>query len=115
MVGKSRSKASRVFGLSGGTIRRWGGGTLAGQGGKCALQPPRKVATATISSVEFVLQVTLYLLLSGDGGIQRRSGGFCGACALEVPLCLDLSRPGPVAALVGPLVSNPPEAGQRER
>ena len=75
MVGKSCSKASLVFGLSGGTIRRWGGGTLAGQGGKCALQPPRKVATATISSVEFVLQVTLYLLLSGDGGIQRRSGG----------------------------------------
>ncbi len=67
MVGKSRSKASRVAGLSGGTIRRGGIGTGLGHagGGKGVAQPASKVATAAIGSVQFLGESTLYLLMPG--------------------------------------------------
>jgi len=64
--GNSLSKSSRVAGLSGGTIRR-AGGTGLGQpcGGEGVAQPPSKVAPAAIGSIQFPLQPTLHLLMTG--------------------------------------------------
>ena len=58
-----RKSFSRVAGLSGGSISRGGGATGSGQRtGSGVAQPPSKLAPATIGSVQFRIEVTLYPL-----------------------------------------------------